>query len=177
MSRVVRIGDPAASRSLSAREAAFVNEAGRHQAMRRVAAKHPGLAVRLVAVPWSEIGDFPELRDGVRGVRRRQPSRRSDGTFCRDSELVPFGNLRVLAVWAIHWSPNGFGEEPWFAGHGIWTPRSAKRMAALFLDAADPLPVLAFDPFAPGLVQEECIFRWEAVRADGSRFNGGGVGF
>lgn len=179
--------------SEAAKVQALCHEFDRAEALReQVEAAGGGLLVRLVEVrPGEDADELADLFTLVRAVRRSQPSRRRDGEFARGSDGVPLGDWRAFVVWAVHGArPERAAvhlqravraadvidgslpsDDPasWFARPRIWWAGAPHRMAALFLDAAVELPVLAFDPFPPGEVRPERLFRWQAVRPDGQR--------
>lgn len=162
---------------------ALCQEFDRAEALRdQVGAAGAGLLVRLVEVrPGDDPDELADLFTLVRAVRRSQPSRRRDGEFARGSDSVPLGDWRAFVVWAVHGrrpereSGALTGSRPsddpasWFARPDIWWAGAPRRMAAIFLGAASELPVLAFEPFPPGEVRPERLFRWAAVRPDGQR--------
>lgn len=177
----------------AARVQALCQEFDRVEALRdQVEAARGGVLVRLVEVRHGEDADeLADLFTLVRAVRRSQPSRRRDGEFARGSDSVPLGDWRAFVVWAVHGArPERasvhFGRpvpaedvlsgtrpsddlSSWFARPEIWWAGAPRRMAALFMDSATELPVLAFEPFPPGEVRPERLFRWQAVQSDGQR--------
>lgn len=133
------------------------------------------------------------LRWLVRAVRRRQPPRRR-GEFVRESGWVRFGWGAVFVVWGVggprpysaSWSsyrpeerrgpsPQYRKDQPgadldsWFADCNIWwaSKGSGRRMAGIFASAGDELPLLAFEPFEPGLQRPERLFLWAEVNPAG----------
>lgn len=136
-------------------------------------------------------GQLDALRWLVRAVRRRQPPRRR-GEFVRGSGWVRFGWGAVFVVWAAGGEPPSSaawwhcrpvdrtgpapayrndqpGADPasWFADCSVWWAKGERRMAAVFLGEGDEYPLLAFDPFEPGLQRPERLFCWAEVAADG----------
>lgn len=174
----------------AAKARALCQEFDRAEALRdQVAAAGGHFLVRLVEVrPGDDGEELADLVALVRAVRRAQPSRRRDGEFARGSDSVPLGEWRAFVVWAVHGArPERasvrFGrpvpasdvlsgacpsDDPasWFARPEIWWAGVPRRMAALFVDSAHELPVLSFEPFPPGEVRPERLFRWVAVLPD-----------
>lgn len=132
------------------------------------------------------------LRWLVRAVRRRQPPRRR-GEFVRMSGPVRFGWGSVFVVWGVggprpmssgwrrgrieggdgmnrEYLPEQPGADPssWFADCSIWwaSANHGARMAAIFASAGDELPLLAFDPFEPGMQRPDRLFLWAEVSPD-----------
>lgn len=135
--------------------------------------------------------ELDALRWLVRAIRRRQPPRRR-GERVRGSGWMRFGWGAVFVVWGVGGEPprsaswwhcrpedrhgpapayrnDQPGADPmsWFADCALWWAKGEHRMAAVFAGEGDEFPLLAFDPFEPGLQRPERLFCWAEVAADG----------